>query len=95
MCNQDMFTMGLKIIVTEMFKGGTDLYTKTQIQSLKPLLNTAKQENEFDIEKFKEVVKAELENYKKIKEDYNRCTKFMRHLMKNSELQELLEVTND
>ena len=87
-----MFTMGLKIIVTEMFKGGTDLYTKTQIQSLKNNLDTAKQENKFDVEKFKEVVKAELENYEKIKEDYNRRTKFMKHLMKNSELQELLQV---
>lgn len=92
MCNQDMFTMGLKIIVTEMFKGGTDLYTKTQIQSLKTLLDTAKQENKFDVEKFKEVVKAELKNYEEIKEDYNRRTKFMKHLMKNSELQELLQV---
>ena len=87
-----MVTMGLKIIVTEMFKGGTDLYTKTQIQSLKSLLDTAKQENKFDVEKFKEVVRAELENYEKIKEDYNRRTKFMKHLMKNPELQELLQV---
>ena len=75
-----------------MFKGGTDLYTKTQIQSLKTLLDTAKQENKFDVEKFKEVVKAELKNYEEIKEDYNRRTKFMKHLMKNSELQELLQV---
>ena len=75
-----------------MFKGGTDLYTKTQIQSLKNLLDTAKQENKFDVEKFKEVVKAELKNYEEIKEDYNHRTKFMKHLMKNSELQELLQV---
>lgn len=92
MCNQDMFTMGLKIIVTEMFKGGTDLYTKTQIQSLKILLDTAKQENKFDVEKFKEVVQAELKNYEEIKADYNHRTKFMKHLMKNPELQELLQV---
>ena len=92
MCNQDMFTMGLKIIVTEMFKGGTDLQIKTTINNLRELIKNAETEKSFDVEKFKAVVQAELKNYEEIKMDYNRRTKFMKHLMKNSELQEFLQV---
>lgn len=92
MCNTDMFTMGLKIIVTEMFKGGTDLQIKTTINNLRELIKNAETEKSFDVEKFKEVVQAELKNYEELKEEYNRRTRFIQSLKNNPELQELLQV---
>lgn len=92
MCNTDMFTMGLKIIVTEMFKGGTDLQIKTTVNNLRELIKNAETEKSFDVEKFKAVVQAELKNYEELKEEYNRRAKFIKQLKKNPELQELLQV---
>lgn len=92
MCNTDMFTMGLKIIVTEMFKGGTDLQIKTTINNLRELIKNAETEKSFNKEKFKYIVNRELDNYKKLKEEYNQRTKFIEYLKNDIDLQQLLEV---